>query len=63
MATAVQQQDQIDVFLDDSGNLVIQQYPGGNALEARSVTVAPVNVEMLIRAIRDAKREALEAKE
>ena len=63
MATAVQQQDQIDVFLDDSGNLVISQYPDGNPLMACSVTVAPESVEMLIRAIRDAKHEALQAKE
>lgn len=63
MAIAVQQQDQIDVFIDDGGNLVITQYPDGNPLTACSVTVAPVNVERLIRAIRAAKREALEAKE
>lgn len=63
MVIAVQQQDQIDVFIDDGGNLVITQYLEGNPLLASCVTVAPVNVEMLIRAIHAAKREALEAKE
>lgn len=56
MTKAVQQQDEIDVFVNKAGGVSICQ---GHDL----VFVLTQNIEALIQALRSAKREAMEAKE
>lgn len=54
MSIVIPQQDQIEAFANQGGSISICQ--GGEL-----VLVLPQNVELLIRAIREAKREALKA--
>ncbi|QIL80998.1 hypothetical protein G7047_14655 [Diaphorobacter sp. HDW4A] len=63
MAVAVQQQNQIDVSINENGQIVISQYLGDDEMTQCNVVVAPVNVDGLIRALRAAKREARKAEE
>lgn len=57
--TAVPQQDAIDVFVNDNGDIAIEQCD--DRMEVSVVAVAPAHVERLIKALRAAKRQALEA--
>ncbi|MFA9288157.1 hypothetical protein ACCQ08_25530 [Comamonas sp. SY3] len=63
MAIAIQQQDEIQVSLAQDGQIVITQEPSDLQSASSNVFVAVTNVDALIRAIRAAKRQALEAKE
>jgi hypothetical protein len=56
MTLAVQQQDEIEVFVNEAGGISISQ-------SRDLVCVLPKNVEALIQAIRKAKHAALEVKE
>lgn len=56
MTTAVQQQDEIEVFVNEAGGISISQVRD-------LVVVLPKNAEALIQAIRRAKQMALEDKE
>lgn len=55
--TAVRQQDEIEVYFSEGGDVVIQQPDGMD--EPSRVAIAPQNVERVIRALRQIKREAL----
>ncbi len=63
MPIAVQQQDEIQVTYGQGGHIVITQEPSDLQSASSNVFVAVTNVDALIRAIRAAKRQALEAKE
>ena len=54
---AVRQQDEIEVYFSEGGDVVIQQPDGMD--EPSRVAIAPQNVEKVIRALRQIKREAL----
>lgn len=58
MPTAVQQQHEIDVYVDEDGKVVIAQATAPHE-PINFVVLLPQNAEALIRAVRDAKREAL----
>lgn len=57
MAIAVQQQLEIDVYVDEYGQVVISQVTTPDA-PINNVVVLAQNAEALIRAIRDAKQDA-----
>lgn len=61
MAIAVQQQDEIKVYVNADGAIVILQPLPDEGSEC--VAVWPAHAEALIRAIRDAKHEALGTKD
>lgn len=63
MPIAVQQQDEIQVTLAQGGQIVITQDPSDMQSASSNVYVAVTNVDALIRAIRAAKRKALEGRE
>ncbi|GAB2731626.1 hypothetical protein GCM10027195_44740 [Comamonas sediminis] len=63
MAIAIQQQDEIQVSLAQDGQIVITQEPSDLQSASSNVFVAVTNVDALIRAIRAAKRQALEGRE
>ncbi|MEJ5128196.1 hypothetical protein WH367_19305 [Comamonas sp. MYb21] len=60
MPIAVQQQDEIQVSFAQGGQIVITQEPSDLQSASSNVFVAVTNVDALIRAIRAAKRQALE---
>jgi hypothetical protein len=53
---AIHQQDEIEVYVHTSGDVAIRQQSGME--DADVVLVAPENVEKVIRALRNAKRDA-----
>lgn len=55
--TAVHQQDEISVYLSQGGDVVVEQPDGME--EPGRVAIAPQNIEKVIRALRQVKREAL----
>lgn len=55
--TAVRRQDEIEVYLSQGGDVVIEQ--PDDMEEPSRVAIAPQNVERVIRALRHIKREAL----
>ena len=54
--TAVRQQEEISVYLSQGGDVVIEQPDGME--EPSRVAIAPQNIEKVIRALRQIKREA-----
>lgn len=58
MPTAVKQQHEIDVYADEDGQVVITQATTPDA-PINYVVLLPQNAEALIRALREAKHEAL----
>ncbi|MES2241887.1 MAG: hypothetical protein V4639_03350 [Pseudomonadota bacterium] len=56
---AVPRQEEIDVYLSASGSIIIAQPDGMD--EPNLVAIAPIHVESVIRALRQIKRQALEA--
>jgi hypothetical protein len=63
MPIAVQQQDEIQVSFAQGGQIVITQEPSDMQSASSNVYVAVTNVDALIRAIRAAKRKALEGED
>ena len=63
MPIAVQQQDEIQVTLARGGQIVITQEHSDLQSASSNVYVAVTNVDALIRAIRAAKRKALEGED
>ena len=57
--TAVRQQDEITVYVSQGGDVVLEQPDGME--EPSRLAIAPQNIEKVIRALRQIKREALEA--
>lgn len=58
---AVRQQDEIEVYFSEGGDVVIQQPDGME--EPSRVAIALQNIEKVIQALRKVKREALERAE
>ena len=55
---AAPQQDLIEVYVDQSGDVAMRQLDAAD--NADLILIAPENVEMVIQALRIAKRAALE---
>lgn len=58
---AVPRQEEIDVYLSAGGSIIIAQSDGMD--EPNLVSIAPMHVESVIRALRKIKREALDRSE
>jgi len=60
MSVAVPQQDEIEVFINETGSITIRQFVPTNG-ESGMVVVQGQNVAALIRAVRAAQRELKES--
>jgi hypothetical protein len=63
MITAIKQQNEVRVFINELGEIAISQSCDDPETPTHCVSLWPEYAEALVRAIRRAKREALEARE